>query len=105
MYMVYRDLLGDNDRAVELMSLYNLQNDSMKREMQAVKVAKNEAVYGQEQEQNARSEARNQRTVMLVVLAVIVVVAVLSVRVLRRQLRKTEAKAESRMTQDRKSVV
>lgn len=98
MYMVYRDLLGDNDRAVELMSLYNLQNDSMKREMQAVEVAKNEAVYGQEQEQNARSEARNQRTVMLVVLAVIVVVAVLTVRVLRRQLRKTEAKAESRMT-------
>ena len=98
MYMVYRDLLGDNDRAVELMSLYNLQNDSMKREMQAVEVAKNEAVYGQEQEQNARSEARNQRTVMLVVLAVIVVAAVLTVRVLRRQLRKTEAKAESRMT-------
>ena len=98
MYMVYRDLLGDNDRAVELMSLYNLQNDSMKREMQAVEVAKNEAVYGQEQEQNARSEARNQRTVMLVVLAVIVVVALLTVRVLRRQLRKTEAKAESRMT-------
>ena len=98
MYMVYRDLLGDNDRAVELMSLYNLQSDSMKREMQAVEVAKNEAVYGQEQEQNARSEARNQRTVMLVVLAVIVVVAVLTVRVLRRQLRKTEAKAESRMT-------
>ena len=98
MYMVYRDLLGDNDRAVELMSLYNLQSDSMKREMQAVEVAKNEAVYGQEQEQNARSEARNQRTVMLVVLAVIVVVALLTVRVLRRQLRKTEAKAESRMT-------
>ena len=98
MYMVYRDLLGDNDRAVELMSLYNRQNDSMKREMQAVEVAKNEAVYGQEQEQNARSEARNQRTVMLVVLAVIVVAAVLTVRVLRRQLRKTEAKAESRMT-------
>ena len=98
MYIVYRDLLGDNDRAVELMSLYNLQNDSMKREMQAVEVAKNEAVYGQEQEQNARSEARNQRTVMLVVLAVIVVAAVLTVRVLRRQLRKTEAKAESRMT-------
>ena len=98
MYMVYRDLLGDNDRAVELMSLYNRQNDSMKREMQAVEVAKNEAVYGQEQEQNARSEARNQRTVMLVVLAVIVVVALLTVRVLRRQLRKTEAKAESRMT-------
>ena len=98
MYMVYRDLLGDNDRAVELMSLYNLQSDSMKREMQAVEVAKNEAVYGQEQEQNARSEARNQRTVMLVVLAVIVVAAVLTVRVLRRQLRKTEAKAESRMT-------
>ena len=98
MYMVYRDLLGDNDRAVELMSLYNLQNDSMKREMQAVEVAKNEAVYGQEQEQNARSEARNQRTVMLVVLAVIVVAAVLTVRVLRRRLRNTEAKAESRMT-------
>lgn len=98
MYMVYRDLLGDNDRAVELMSLYNRQNDSMKREMQAVEVAKNEAVYGQEQEQNARSEARNQRTVMLVVLAVIVVVALLTVRVLRRRLRKTEAKAESRMT-------
>lgn len=98
MYMVYRDLLGDNDRAVELMSLYNLQNDSMKREMQAVEVAKNEAVYGQEQEQNARSEARNQRTVMLVVLAVIVVAAVLTVRVLRHRLRNTEAKAESRMT-------
>ncbi len=98
MYMVYRDLLGDNDRAVELMSLYNRQNDSMKREMQAVEVAKNEAIYGQEQEQNARSEARTQRTVMLVVLAVIVVAAVLTVRVLRRRLRKTEAKAESRMT-------
>ena len=98
MYMVYRDLLHDNDKAVELMSVYNRQLDTMKREMQAVEVAKNEAIYEQEQEQNARAEARNQRIVMLVVLAVVVVAAVLTVRVLRRRLRNTEAQAESRMT-------
>ena len=94
-YMVYRDLLHDDAKAVELMSLYHRQSDSMQKEMQAVEVAKNEALLGQEQEQEARAEARSQRTVLLVALGVILIAAIGLVRMLGKRLRKTQEQVES----------
>ena len=60
-----------------------------------MEVAKNEALLGQEQEQEARAEARSQRTVLLVALGVILIAAIGLVRMLGKRLRKTQEQVES----------